>query len=225
MDLVERAKAGDELAFARLCRDHAGLIAHHAQRYFAPGLTREDVFQEARFGFWKAVQSFRPDRHSGFGHFASLCVARQCVTAVKTAQRDKHRPLNESKSISQHSSDHEDMEVQWDLPDVAADPVLRLIARERYQEALDVVRLSLSDMEARCFWHVVADGDSYDATAMALGITEKNVDNAVQRAKRKLAHALEPPQTDTCDICAKPTHAVRCEACAEEIEFARQFVA
>jgi RNA polymerase sigma factor (sigma-70 family) len=125
---VHAARAGDELAFQRLLRRHQPLLDAHARRYFLPGADHDDILQEARIAFAKAVWSYRPDAGASFRTFAALCVTRQLASALTAARRHKHLALSEA-------SRGDDAERAWELlPDRADGPAERVLARERRDE-------------------------------------------------------------------------------------------
>lgn len=164
-------------------QQYDGLLRFLTREYFAPGLTADDLLQEARIGAWKACRDFRPDGGSNFRNFLTLCVRRQLVTAVKTATRGKHASLNESMSLDAppSSAAYEDMT----LADVIAAPD---------PERPDIRSLPwdrLTRIEHESIVRCILDGELYEDVARDLGVTVKSVDNAVQRARRKLA-APEP---------------------------------
>src|ERR687895_2798993 len=122
--LIEAAQRGDQLAFERLLRRYQPVLNAHASRLYLPGGDADDLAQEARVGFMKAVRFYRGGRGSSFRTFAELCVARQLAGAIAAARRDKHRPLNEAARGDQAER------TLADVPD-RADPLDRLVAQER----------------------------------------------------------------------------------------------
>jgi RNA polymerase sporulation-specific sigma factor len=175
--LVEAAQGGDQLAFERLLRRHQGLLDAQASRFYLPGGDEDDVAQEARIGFMKAVRFYRGGRGSSFRTFAELCVARQLASALTAAKRAKHRPLSESARGDQAER------TLAAVPD-RQDPLDRLVAQDRLD---DLTRLAgqFSDLERRTLAHALA-GWSTGGAARRLGLPRRSTDNALQRAKRKL---------------------------------------
>ncbi len=175
--LVHAAQAGEENAFACLLGRYQALLEHHVRRFYLPGGDRDDVDQEARIGFAKAVRCYRGERGSSFHTFAELCVSRQLSTALTRARRLKQRPLNEAAG-------GEAAERAWTrLPD-REDPLSRVLARERLVELAQASQ-RLSALERRALAHALA-GWSTGQTARRLGIERKSADNALQRAQRKV---------------------------------------
>lgn len=186
--LIARAQSGDELAAAELLRRYRSFVRCKARSYFLAGGERDDVIQEGMIGLYKAIRDYRPDRQASFRSFAELCITRQLITAIKTATRQKHAPLNMYVSLNQPASfDEEGDRVLSDILAVKqiCDPADIVISeweavsiREGFTEALsgfetDVLRLYV-------------EGKSYQEIAAMLDRGVKSVDNALQRVKRKV---------------------------------------
>jgi RNA polymerase sporulation-specific sigma factor len=176
--LIEAAKRGEQLAFERLLRRYKRLLDAHASRFYLPGGDADDIAQEARIGFMKAVRFYRGGRGSSFRAFAELCVSRQLAGAIVAARRAKHQPLNESARGDQAER------TLAAVPD-RADPLDQLVARDRLG---DLVRQAgeFSELERNTLAHALA-GWSTGEAARRLGLPRRSTDNALQRAKRKLA--------------------------------------
>jgi RNA polymerase sporulation-specific sigma factor len=183
---VELARRGDAAALQMLLYRHRNLIRGKAGCYFLAGADREDVLQEGMIGLFKAVRDFRPERHASFRAFAELCISRQLISAVKTAARRKHLPLNQYVSLSEPAPGGLDLVI---LPTGQADPAELLIDREDLEGLLLTMRASLSPLEARVIG-LHLEERSYQEIAAALGCGVKSVDNALQRVKRKIEHHL-----------------------------------
>ena len=181
--LIEAAQRGDQLAFERLLDRYQRSLDGHASRFYLPGGDAEDLVQEARIGFMKAVRFYRGGRGSSFRTFAELCVARQLAGAISASRRAKHRPLNEAARGDQ--AEHSLAAV----PD-RKDPLGQLVAREGLG---DLTRLAgeFSELERKALAHALA-GWSTGEAASRLGLPRRSTDNALQRAKRKLQGWQEP---------------------------------
>jgi RNA polymerase sporulation-specific sigma factor len=180
---VRAAQGGDELAFQRLLRHHQALLDAHARRYFLPGGDHDDVAQEARIGFAKAVRGYRPDAGASFRTFAAMCITRQLATALKAARRHKHLALS-------GATRGEDAQRAWEhLPDRADSPAQRAQARERRDE-LAAASASLSALERAVLARALV-GWSTGEAAHQLGVTAKSADNALQRARTKIGDWYE----------------------------------
>jgi RNA polymerase sporulation-specific sigma factor len=177
----------------RILHRHEGLIRMIASAYFMLGADAEDLRQEGRVGAFKAVRDFRPGNGSGFRNFLDLCVRRQVITAAKAASRRKHSPLNEALSLRgtvSGSSDIEDPMLEEVLADERRpDPVSALEAKEEF-EAVRATFCRLSALERQAVGGI-ASGLSYEQVAEDTGRGFKTIDNAAQRAKRKIREGLE----------------------------------
>jgi RNA polymerase sporulation-specific sigma factor len=194
--LVIRARNGDDVALDSLIRRYTGFVRLMASSYFIAGGESDDLIQEGLLGLYKAIRDYRTDRESSFRNFAELCITRQIITAVKTATRNKHTPLNQYVSFSQTPAAAGDSETTLDeiLPGPAVhDPVNQVIAGEELASLVSCLSGSsgvLSDLESRVL-SLYLDGHSYEATAERLECDTKTVDNALQRVKRKVAADLD----------------------------------
>jgi RNA polymerase sporulation-specific sigma factor len=191
-ELVLAARAGDDAALSALLTKYRAFARVKARSYFLVGADREDIVQEGMIGLYKAIRDFNCDMESSFRAFAELCITRQIITAIKTATRQKHGPLNNYVSFSRPVSVDDDGErVLGDvLPTVAiSDPADLVISAERIralQEHFDDV---LSDLETEVL-RLYVEGKSYQEIAERLQRHVKSIDNALQRIKRKLEEHL-----------------------------------
>jgi RNA polymerase sporulation-specific sigma factor len=186
--LVVAVRNGDEEALTELLTKYRGFARAKARPYFMVGADREDMVQEAMIGLYKAIRDFNSDMQSSFRAFAELCVTRQMITAIKTAARQKHGPLNNYVSFSRPLASDEDSDRT--LADVLAlpeidDPCERVISAERIRALQEHVDAALSDLEAEVL-RLYVDGKSYVEIADMLKRHVKSIDNALQRIKRKL---------------------------------------
>src|SRR5947208_4362599 len=187
-DFVRAARDGDDRALATLLDKYRGFARSKARSYFLVGADREDIIQEGMIGLYKAIRDYNPDMQTTFRAFAELCITRQIITAIKTATRHKHGPLNNYVSFSRPVLTDDDGErcLGDMLPVVqVSDPADLVISAERIralQEHFDTV---LSDLEAEVL-RLYVDGKSYQEIAEVLQRHVKSIDNALQRIKRKL---------------------------------------
>ncbi len=191
-ELVAAAQAGDADAFDALVDRYRRFVRARSRGYFLVGGDREDLEQEALIGFYKAVRDFRPELLASFRSFAELCINRQLITAIKTATRKKHVPLNQSISFSATRPDDGDDRSDEDLlvaVDPRSDPLEQLVAREDVAATHAVLAATLSPLEVDVLTRYVA-GASYEVIAEEVGRHVKAVDNALQRIKRKLQQHL-----------------------------------
>ena len=187
--LLALARQGSHDAYDRLVRRYASFVRLKASSYFLVGGDSEDLVQEGLVGLYKAIRDFRLDRESSFRNFAELCITRQIITAVKTATRNKHTPLNQYVSFSQTPAAAGDSETTLDevLPGPStADPISQVIASEELESLVACLSSVLSELESRVL-SLYLDGHSYEAIGERLECDTKTVDNALQRVKRKVS--------------------------------------
>lgn len=190
--IVQFAHDGDSRAVEFLISKYRSFVRAKARSYFLIGADREDIIQEGMIGLYKAVRDFRADRLASFRAFAELCITRQIITAIKTATRQKHIPLNSYVSLNKPIYDEESDRTLMDVihGNKVSDPEELIISREEF---LDIERRMgefLSELE----WQVLMlylEGKSYQEIADSLDRHVKSVDNALQRVKRKLERYLE----------------------------------
>jgi RNA polymerase sporulation-specific sigma factor len=189
LQLVLKARNGDQAALDQLLRRYTGFVRLKASSYFLAGGDAEDLVQEGLIGLYKAVRDFRSDKETSFRSFAELCVTRQIITAIKTATRYKHAPLNTYVSFS-HTPAGQDPEGECTLGDALPgpgvnDPSVVVISSEELQSLVFTLGTGLSRLEADAL-RLYLEGSSYEEMADELGCDTKTIDNALQRVKRKI---------------------------------------
>jgi RNA polymerase sporulation-specific sigma factor len=191
--LIALAKLGDRNAFDRLVRRYHGFVRLKASSYFLAGGDSDDLVQEGLVGLYKAIRDFRSDRESSFRNFAELCITRQIITAVKTATRNKHTPLNQYVSFSSTPAgageDVPTLDQMLPGPTVH-DPVNQVISSEELRALVECLSAALSELESRVL-SLYLDGYSYEQVGERLFCDTKTVDNALQRVKRKVGAHLQ----------------------------------
>jgi len=190
--LIALAKQGRPDAMDRIVRRYYGFVRLKASSYFLIGGDSDDLIQEGLVGLYKAVRDFRTDRESSFRNFAELCITRQIITAVKTATRNKHTPLNQYVSFSQTPAASGESEPTLDevLPgSTVHDPVNQVISSEELKSLVSCLTSALSELESSVL-ALYLDGHSYEEVAERLDCDTKTVDNALQRVKRKVGAHL-----------------------------------
>ena len=190
--IVEAARQGDNVAQEYLINKYKNFVRAKARSYFLIGAHREDIIQEGMIGLYKAIRDFRHDRLASFRAFAELCITRQIITAIKTATRQKHIPLNSYVSLNKPIYDEESDRTLMDVisGNKVTDPEELVISKEEFIDIENKMGEFLSDLE----WKVLMsylDGHSYQEIAEDLQRHVKSVDNALQRVKRKLERYLE----------------------------------
>ncbi len=190
--LVALAKDGQADAYERIVKRYRGFVRLKASSYFLLGGDSEDLIQEGLLGLYKAVRDYRTDRESSFRNFAELCITRQIITAVKTASRNKHAPLNQYVSFGQSPAAPGDSETTLEelLPAPSTtEPASQAIASEELRSLVACLSSVLSDLESSVL-SLYLDGHSYEAISEMLECDTKTVDNALQRVKRKVGSHL-----------------------------------
>ena len=191
-DMVELAKYGDSIAQEYLINKYKNFVRAKARSYFLIGADREDIIQEGMIGLFKAIRDFKGDKLSSFRAFAELCITRQIITAIKTATRKKHIPLNSYVSLNKPIYDEDSDRTLLDVISGTriTDPEELIINREEFDDIEEKMGEILSSLE----WEVLMaylEGKSYQEIAAGLDRHVKSIDNALQRVKRKLERYLE----------------------------------
>jgi RNA polymerase sporulation-specific sigma factor len=189
LQLVLKARNGSQTALDQLLRRYQGFVRLKASSYFLAGGDADDLVQEGMIGLYKAVRDFRADKETSFRSFAELCVTRQIITAIKTATRFKHAPLNTYVSFS-HTPAGQDAEGECTLGDALPgpgvdDPSVCVISTEELQSLVFALGSGLSHLESEAL-RLYLDGNSYEDMGEELGCDTKTIDNALQRVKRKI---------------------------------------
>jgi RNA polymerase sporulation-specific sigma factor len=197
--LVARYREGDASALDALLERYRRFVRSKARGYFLVGADFDDIEQEGMIGLYKAVRDFRDDRQASFRAFAELCITRQIITAIKTATRQKHQPLNQYVSISgvRGGDDPGERTVERLLDDHnVADPAEEVVSGERMGAMRDSMGRLLSGLEVDVL-RLYVEGRSYQEIGEELGRHVKSIDNALQRIKRKLeVHLAERDAAD-----------------------------
>ena len=195
--VVAYAREGDTMALEYLIHKYKNFVRAKARSYFLIGADREDIIQEGMIGLYKAIRDFRADKLASFRAFAELCITRQIITAIKTATRQKHIPLNSYVSLNKPLYDDESDRTLEDIlsGNKVSDPEELVISREEFLDIESKMSEFLSDLE----WSVLMlylEGKSYQEIAEQLSRHVKSIDNALQRVKRKLERYLEKRESE-----------------------------
>ena len=190
--IVEAARQGNVSAQEYLINKYKNFVKAKARAYFLIGADREDIIQEGMIGLYKAIRDFRDGKLASFRAFAELCITRQIITAIKTATRQKHIPLNSYVSLNKPIYDEESDRTLLDVicGSKVTDPEELVISREEFIDIEQKMGEFLSDLE----WQVLMaylEGKSYQEIALELNRHVKSIDNALQRVKRKLEKYIE----------------------------------
>jgi len=197
LQLVLKARNGSNAALDGLIRRYTPFVRMKASSYFLVGGDGDDLIQEGLIGLYKAVRDFRPDKETSFRSFAELCVTRQIITAIKTATRFKHTPLNQYVSFS-HTPAGQEADGDCTLGDALPgshvhDPAVRVISTEELQSLVGCLSTTLSPLESSAL-RAYLEGASYEEMADELGCDTKTIDNALQRVKRKILNHQDERQ-------------------------------
>lgn len=190
--IVEQARKGDPKAQEILIKKYKNFVRSKARSYFLIGADREDIVQEGMIGLFKAMRDYQPDRVSSFKSFAELCIKRQIITAIKTATRQKHIPLNSYVSLNKPVFDDDSDRTLYDVMSNNSkelNPEHLMIKREELSHIEEKMGEVLSDLE----WKVLnayLEGKSYQEISIEMNKHVKSVDNALQRVKKKLEKSL-----------------------------------
>jgi RNA polymerase sporulation-specific sigma factor len=191
-EIVEDAKEGNPAAQEYLINKYKNFVRAKARSYFLIGADKEDIVQEGMIGLYKAIRDFKKDKLSSFRAFAELCITRQIITAIKTATRQKHIPLNSYVSLNKPIYDEDSDRTLLDVltGTKVTDPEELIISREEFYDIEEKMGEILSKLE----WQVLMsylEGKSYQEISRELNRHVKSIDNALQRVKRKLERYLE----------------------------------
>jgi RNA polymerase sporulation-specific sigma factor len=191
-EIVIAAKDGDNKALECIIEKYKGFVKAKARTYFLIGADREDIVQEGMIGLYKAIRDYKKEKLSSFRAFAELCITRQIITAIKTATRQKHIPLNSYVSLNRPIFDEESDRTLLDVicEEKVYDPEELIISREEFNGIEEKMEEILSSLEKEVLSSYL-QGKSYQEIALDLDRHVKSIDNALQRVKRKLEKYLE----------------------------------
>ena len=190
--LIEQVHLGNANALDFLISKYRLFVKAKAKSYFLVGADKEDIVQEGMIGLYKAIRDFREDKLASFRAFAELCITRQIITAIKTATRQKHIPLNSYVSLDKPIYDEESDRTLMDviMSPLVDNPEHLMINREEYSHLEEKMSEVLSELERQVLT-LYLEGQSYNEISEELNRHVKSIDNALQRVKRKLERHLE----------------------------------
>ncbi|MEG0371027.1 MAG: RNA polymerase sporulation sigma factor SigH [Clostridium sp.] len=192
-EIVALAADGEVFAEEYIINKYKYQVKVKTKSYFLIGADRDDIYQEGMIGLYKAIRDFRVDKLASFRAFAELCITRQIITAIKTATRQKHIPLNSYVSLNKPIYDEESDRTLMDVLSTIqiSDPEELIISKEERNKIEDKMNEVLSPLEIQVIRSYL-DGKSYQEIAQELNRHSKSIDNALQRVKRKLEKFLDP---------------------------------
>lgn len=191
-DVVELAQESDGAALEYLLNKYKNFVRTKARSYFLIGADHEDIVQEGMIGLYKAIRDYRREKLKSFRAFAELCITRQIITAIKTATRQKHIPLNNYVSLNRPIYDEDSDRTLLDVitEEAPSNPEEMLIDREDLSVIEGRIGQMLSDLEKQVLVRYM-EGKSYVEISEEMGRHVKSIDNALQRIKRKLLRYLK----------------------------------
>lgn len=191
-DVAVEAKGGNIEAQEYLISKYEMFVKTKAKSYFLIGADKEDIYQEGMIGLYKAIRDFNPHKLASFRAFAELCITRQIITAIKTATRQKHIPLNTYISLNKPVYEEESERTLLDILSgiKISDPEELIISKEEIERMEKEISNALTELEMEVLTSYL-DGKSYQEIACDLDRHAKSIDNALQRVKRKLEKCLK----------------------------------
>ncbi len=191
-DIVLKASKGDKIALEYIIKKYKNFVKAKAKSYFLIGADKEDIIQEGMIGLYKAIRDFDGNKTNSFKCFADICITRQIITAIKTATRQKHIPLNSYVSLNKPIYDEESERTLLDIitTSIVSDPEELIISKEELKHIESKINELLSELEQEVL-ELYLNGKSYQYIADRLQRDVKSIDNALQRVKRKLEKHLE----------------------------------
>ncbi len=191
-ELVLKASNGDTIALEHIITKYKNFVKAKAKSYFLVGADKEDIIQEGMIGLYKAIRDFDGNKTNSFKCFAEICITRQIITAIKTATRQKHIPLNSYVSLNKPIYDEESDRTLLDIiaASIITDPEELIISKEELKNIESKMDEILSKLELEVL-ELYLNGKSYQYIADRIGRDVKSIDNALQRVKRKMEKYLE----------------------------------
>lgn len=191
-EIVALAQSGDSEAMDYILEHYKNFVKSKARSYFLVGADHEDIVQEGMIGLYKAIRDYRSERQASFRAFADLCITRQIITAIKTATRQKHIPLNSYVSLNRpvHDGESERTLLEVIQQEDSSNPEAMMISREDFSAIRGKLSELLSPLEMDALAGYI-EGKSYQEISRQSGHHVKAIDNALQRVKKKLAKYLE----------------------------------
>lgn len=190
--IVLKAKNGDKISQEYIIKKYINFVKIKSNPYYLVGADKDDIIQEGLIGLYKAIRDFDESKTNSFRGFAEICITRQIITAIKTATRKKHTPLNSYVSLNKPVYDEESERTLIDIiaTNISSDPEELIISKEELKRIQNKMDKVLSNLELKVL-EMYLNGRSYQYIANRLDRDVKSIDNALQRVKRKLEKCLE----------------------------------
>ncbi len=185
-ELLSLIKSGNKEALDYLLNKYKELVYMKVSKYFMIGAERDDIVQEGMIGLYKAIKSYKEEKHNSFKTFANMCIERQLITAIKTSNRQKHMPLNSYLSLNTSTYEEDEDKTLLDVLNnkMVEDPLDTITKKEYYKTVENAIDKSLSDFEKQVLIKFI-NGESYVKIAEDLESPVKSIDNAIQRIRKK----------------------------------------
>lgn len=184
-ELINRIQAGDNEALEFILNKYNDIVNIKASKFFANGVEKDDIIQEGMIGLYKATKSYNCEKQNSFKSFANLCIERQLITSIKSANRQKNIPLNSAFSLNAPVYEDEDMDILGVVNNKTAEDPLETITKREYFEFIEKkMDENLSDFEKQVLVEY-KKGKSYSDIAKKINTKIKSVDTAIQRIKKK----------------------------------------
>ena len=190
--IIEKIQNGDEKATLYLLEKYKNLVNSKVGKYFIIGAEKEDIVQEGMIGLYKAIKNFDIAKENSFKTFANICVERQLITAIKSSNRQKHKPLNFYLSLNTEAYDNDEDSIELIETfnnDIIEDPLETVMKKEYFEEIQDMMKNNLSKFEMSVLENFL-QGYSYEVIARKLDTPVKSIDNAIQRIRKKTTKKL-----------------------------------
>lgn len=186
-EILLEIKNGNDKALNYLISKYKNLVNSKVTKYYIIGAEKEDIVQEGLIGLFKAIKDYDNTKQNSFKSFASLCIERQIITAIKTSNRQKHLPLNSSLSLNNTINDNDNEASFLDIIDAqnVEDPLETITKKEYYSNIKEKLNANLSDFEKKVLYSYI-EGNSYISIAEKLDMPVKSIDNAIQRIRKKM---------------------------------------
>lgn len=183
--IINEAQHGSSEAITQIFEEYENFVFLKAKNYFLMGADKEDLIQEGMIGLLKAIRGYDKEKLASFKTFASICIKRQLITAIKSANSQKNMALNTAVGITSESDENKELVYTKGLESyVSYSPEELYLTKEQLSGLKDYLESNLSTFETTVF-NMMVNGETYKDIAVKLDKKVKSVDNAIQRIKRK----------------------------------------
>lgn len=187
-ELLSQIRDGSDDAMECLLERYRDMVRKEARRFFLAGGDEEDLIQEGMIGLFKAVTSYQKEKNTSFSTFAYICVQRQIYTTITAFNRKKHIPLNTAVSLSEQKNQEDELALDEILETPEKTPEELMLRKEELNDYHRILDQNLSKFEKQVMDHYL-NGENYTMIAKKLGKSDKSIDNAIQRIRRKIKNS------------------------------------